>query len=57
MACAIKRWRMQIVWGACGTLGWKAILPLLGFGVWGFPHGDRERVERRSQLGRKRVNT
>lgn len=34
---------MQIFWGACGTLGWGMILPLLGFGVWRFPHGVRPR--------------
>ena len=30
---------MHIFWGACGTLGWGAILPLLGFEPWLVPQG------------------
>ena len=30
---------MHLFWGACGTLGWGAILPLLGFELWLVPQG------------------
>ena len=36
---AIKRLAMHIFLGACGTLGWGAILPLLGFEPWLVPQG------------------
>ena len=29
-----------------GTLGWKVILPLLSFGVWGFPQGANTQQSR-----------
>ena len=33
---------MQIIYGACGTLRRKVIIPLLGFGVWGLSHAVTE---------------
>ena len=38
---AIKRLAMHIFLGACGTLGWGAILPLLGFEPWLVPQGEK----------------
>ena len=49
---AIKRLAMHIFLGACGTLGWGAILPLLGFEPWLVPQGEMHRRHRSCRAAR-----